>query len=177
MKIGVFGSSCVHPDSEAWRSAYRFGRLLAERNHKIVCGGYSGIMEAVAKGAYEKGGKILGVCTEELKRTPNPYLSDIIWVKTYPQRLARLIEESDIWVFFDGSIGTFTELFLVLTLKTRRIGTPKPCIVIGKEMEEKVRRSLEIIKENSSEILFFSYPEEAVDFIERSVYERNFSRD
>jgi uncharacterized protein (TIGR00725 family) len=167
MKIGVFGSSSVSPQSEAWTHAYIFGRLAGKRNYEIICGGYGGIMEAVSKGAREEGGIVTGVCAEALKRNPNPYLSKIIWMKTYPQRLAKLIEISDVCVFFDGGVGTFTELFLVLTLKTRGIGKSKPCIVIGREMEGKVRKVLEIINEEPYGIDFFSSPHEAIEFIEK----------
>jgi len=166
MKLGVFGSSAVSDKNDAWKSAYRFGKLIAERKLEIICGGYGGIMEAVSKGAREAGGVVSGICVEELKRTPNPYLSEILWMKTYPQRLAKLIETSDVCVFFDGGIGTFTELFLVLTLKRRNIGKSKPCIVIGKVMEKKVKKVLEIINEDTSEIVFFSTPEEAIGFID-----------
>jgi len=167
MKVGVFGSSSVSDETDTWNAAYRFGKLIGKRKHQIICGGYGGVMEAVSKGAREEGGIVVGVCTEELRRTPNPYLSEILWVKTYPQRLARLIESSDLWVFFEGGIGTFTELFLVLTLKTRGIGVLKPCVVIGREMEEKVKKVLEIMREPSSEIVFFSSPEDAITYIDK----------
>lgn len=166
MTIGTFGSSSLSPNTNTWRLAYRFGKLASEKKLKVVCGGYGGIMEAVAKGVHEGGGAVIGICSEELKRTPNPYLTEVQWVKTYPQRLARLIEMSDVCVFFDGGIGTFTELFLVLTLKTRGIRKPKHCLLIGKEMEDKVKKALELINEDYSEIFFFSSPDEAINFIE-----------
>lgn len=169
MKVGVFGSSSAHPSSREWKSAYRFGVLAAERGWTVVCGGYGGIMEGVSKGVRDGGGRVIGICTAELNRTPNPYLTEVEWVPTYPLRLARLIEVAEVYVFFEGGIGTFTELFLVLTMRNRQIGTSKPCIVIGKEMEEKVREVLRSINEETSRIIFVVQPEDAARVIERGL--------
>ena len=50
-KIVVFGSSTCKPDSDEYRTAEELGALLAGGGFDVTTGGYSGVMEAVSKGA------------------------------------------------------------------------------------------------------------------------------
>ena len=51
MRVSVIGGSRV--DEETYGRAGEVGRLLAERGHTVVCGGYGGVMEAACRGAVE----------------------------------------------------------------------------------------------------------------------------
>ncbi|MCZ6536054.1 MAG: TIGR00725 family protein, partial [Chloroflexi bacterium] len=52
--ISVIGGG--FPPPEALRQAEEVGRELAKRGIVVVCGGLTGVMEAVCKGAKEEGG-------------------------------------------------------------------------------------------------------------------------
>ena len=54
MRVSVIGGSTVGP--ELAEQARAVGRLLAERDHEIVCGGRGGVMKATCRGASEAGG-------------------------------------------------------------------------------------------------------------------------
>jgi len=51
MKISVFGGSQPREGDRAYAEAQELGRLLAERGHIVLTGGYIGAMEAVSRGA------------------------------------------------------------------------------------------------------------------------------
>jgi len=122
-------------------------------------------MEAVSKGVCKTGGSCIGICTREIKREPNVYLKEIEWVNTYPLRLARFFDICDVFVFFDGGVGTFTELLLCLSLKTRDIGLHRRIFVIGINMKDKVKKVLSIIGEDDSYIKFLDSPEDINRFL------------
>ena len=55
MKVSVFGGSQPKEGSTAYAEAQELGKLLAERGHTVLTGGYIGTMEAVSRGAREAG--------------------------------------------------------------------------------------------------------------------------
>ena len=54
MKVSVFGGSQPQEGSAAYAEAQNLGRLLAERGHTVLTGGYIGTMEAVCARARVK---------------------------------------------------------------------------------------------------------------------------
>jgi len=56
------------------KEAEEIGRLLAERNSIVVCGGLSGVMEAASKGAKSAGGLTVGILPQDHKRDANAYI-------------------------------------------------------------------------------------------------------
>ena len=57
--ITIIGGS--EASSTEFEFAYQLGNLLAEAEYGIVCGGRSGVMEAVCKGSSEAGGFSIGI--------------------------------------------------------------------------------------------------------------------
>src|SRR5579884_1412828 len=94
MRITVFGSARVGPDTREYQDARRLGRILAGRGDVIVCGGYGGIMEAVSRGAHEVGGSVVGVTVAPWvgRLRPNAYLSEERSAATLFERLEALVE-------------------------------------------------------------------------------------
>ncbi len=68
MKVSVFGSSQPKEGSMAYAEAQELGKLLAQRGHIVLTGGYMGTMEAVSRGAAEAGGHVIGVTCEDIER-------------------------------------------------------------------------------------------------------------
>src|SRR5512141_3056804 len=67
MDITVFGGSQPKEGSSAYNEAMELGRLLAQRGHSVLTGGYIGTMEAVSRGASEAGGHVIGVTCEDIE--------------------------------------------------------------------------------------------------------------
>ena len=67
MNISVFGGSKPKEGETAYSEAMELGKLLAQRGHTVLTGGYIGTMEAVSRGASEAGGHVIGVTCEDIE--------------------------------------------------------------------------------------------------------------
>ena len=133
IRVTVFGSARVAPDSEEYQDAVRLGKILAERGDIIVSGGYGGIMEAVSRGAHEAGGRVVGVTVAPWvgRLAPNRYLSEERSAQTLFERLEALIE-SDGLIALPGGAGTLGEVALAWNLRQMHLMPQKPTIVVGR---------------------------------------------
>src|SRR5918994_2313170 len=61
--VAVVGSGTA--TGTLYERAREVGRLIAERNGIVVCGGLSGVMEAAGRGATEAGGTSIGILPDE----------------------------------------------------------------------------------------------------------------
>ena len=122
MKIAVYGAASSLIDSSYKQAGKELGLKIAERGHGLVFGGgANGMMGAVAEGAYEKGGYIIGV-VPEFFREANAEISfkqctDYIYTDTMRERKKQMEENCDAFIISPGGIGTFDEFFEILTLK------------------------------------------------------------
>jgi uncharacterized protein (TIGR00730 family) len=116
--ICVYCGSSDKIDPTYTKAAYELGKVIASRELTVVYGaGSTGLMGAVANGALENGGEVIGVIPE-IFNTPNlahQGLTRLEIVEDMHQRKARLAEISDAFVALPGGFGTFEELFEILT--------------------------------------------------------------
>ena len=135
MKISVFGGSQPTPDSNAYRQALELGRLLAERRHTVLTGGYMGTMEAVSRGAAEAGGHVIGVTCTEIEKWravgANPWIKEEWRRETLIERLQALIGACDSALALPGGPGTLTEISLMWNLMIVGVLPPRPLVLIG----------------------------------------------
>ncbi|HLE92709.1 MAG TPA: LOG family protein, partial [Anaerolineales bacterium] len=120
MKITVFGGSQPKEGDAAYAEAQDLGRLLAERGHTVLTGGYIGTMEAVSRGACEAGGHVIGVTCEDIEAwrpiKANAWVKEEIRKKTLIERLHALIHDSDAALALPGGAGTLAEISLMWNL-------------------------------------------------------------
>lgn len=94
------------------------GAVLAAQGLQLVYGaGSTGLMGAVANGALDNGGQVIGVIPE-IFNTPtlaHNNLTRLEIVGDMHQRKARLAELADGFIALPGGFGTLEELFEVLT--------------------------------------------------------------
>ena len=135
MKVSVFGGSQPQEGSAAYSEAQNLGRLLAERGHTVLTGGYIGTMEAVSRGAREAGGHVIGVTCEDIEAwrpiKANAWVMEEIRKKTLIERLHTLIHESDAALALPGGAGTLTEITLMWNLMIVESLHRRPLILIG----------------------------------------------
>jgi uncharacterized protein (TIGR00725 family) len=112
--IGVIGSRDC--DETTRKSASTVGRLLAERGYGVICGGLSGVMEAVCKGAFEAGGLTVGVLPGESPESANPYVSVRIPTGMSIARNVIIIRSSAAVIAITGGAGTLSEIAHCLQL-------------------------------------------------------------
>ena len=135
MKVSVFGSSQPKEYSTAYAEAQQLGKLLAERGHIVLTGGYMGTMEAVSRGAAEAGGHVIGVTCEDIERwrpiSANAWVKEEWRKKTLMERLEALITECDAALALPGGPGTLTEISLTWNLMIIGSLHRRPLILIG----------------------------------------------
>ena len=135
MKVSVFGGSQPQEGSAAYAEAQQLGRLLAQRGHTVLTGGYIGTMEAVSRGAREAGGHVIGVTCEDIEAwrpiKANAWVMEEIRRKTLIERLHTLIHESDAALALPGGAGTLTEITLMWNLMIVESLHRRPLILIG----------------------------------------------
>lgn len=106
--IAIVGGSSV--DQHFYDFAYQVGKLIAEHNCILVCGGLGGVMEAAAKGASESGGTTIGILPGFEKRDANPYISIPIVTGMSTARNSIIARTCDLTIAIDGKYGTLSEI-------------------------------------------------------------------
>jgi len=119
--IGVFGTWRAIEGSDIYQQAEAIGELSAGKNFTVLTGGYTGVMEAAPRGAKKIDGKTIGYTWDGLddELEANPFLDEIIPFDNVAERVARLVNDSDICVFFPGRTGTVAELALATEARAK----------------------------------------------------------
>jgi uncharacterized protein (TIGR00730 family) len=129
-RVCVFcGSSFgARPSYEA--AARTLGKLLPARGSELVYGGGNvGLMGALADSAMAAGGEVIGVIPDHLERREVAHrgVTELRVVDSMHTRKALFEELSDGFVALPGGLGTYEELFEILTwgqlgLHTKPVG-------------------------------------------------------
>ncbi|MBE7087283.1 MAG: TIGR00730 family Rossman fold protein [Clostridiales bacterium] len=122
MVICIYGASSPRIDSSYIEAVEILGEKLAKRGHSLVYGcGSSGLMGAAARGFKKAGGYVHGVIPnffEENGYEAIFYESDkITRTETMADRKEIMENTCDAFIVTPGGVGTFEELFQILTLK------------------------------------------------------------
>ncbi len=120
MNICVYGASSDEIKKDYILKGEELGRKIAQRGHKLVYGaGSKGMMGAVARGAYEKGGYIMGVAPRFFSADGVLFdnCTELVRMDTMRERKQIMEDNSDAFITTPGGIGTFEEFFEILTLK------------------------------------------------------------
>ncbi|MFN4265322.1 MAG: TIGR00730 family Rossman fold protein [Aquabacterium sp.] len=107
----------------------------------VVTGGGPGIMEAGNRGAYEVGGKSIGLnIVLPHEQEPNPYITPRLCFQFHYFALRKMhfLMRSVALVCFPGGFGTLDELFEALTLMQTGKCRHRPVLLFGKEFWTKL---------------------------------------
>ncbi len=116
--IAVYCGSSIGADPTFADAARSLGRVLATRGHRLVYGGgHVGLMGAVADGAIDAGGEVIGVITEALaeRELSHDGLGTLEVVDTMHERKARMADLADAVIMLPGGFGTLDEFFEAIT--------------------------------------------------------------
>jgi uncharacterized protein (TIGR00730 family) len=134
--------------SRYYADAQEFTRLATlhnlahpEREMTVVTGGGPGIMEAANRGAFDVGGRSIGLnIVLPMEQHPNPYITPELCFQFHYFALRKMhfLMRSKALIAFPGGYGTLDELFEALTLiqtgKARRV----PVLLYGTEFWKKL---------------------------------------
>ncbi len=131
-------------NSHHYEQARQFGRMVVEgckhlppEEQLIVCtGGGPGIMEAANRGAFEAGGRSVGLSIElPFEEKPNPFVSPDLSFRFhyFAIRKMHFVMRAQALVAFPGGFGTLDELFEVLTLIQTKKAERVPVYLVGKD--------------------------------------------
>jgi uncharacterized protein (TIGR00730 family) len=116
--ICVYCGSSDNIDPVYIEAANEMGKAIAERGLQLWYGaGSTGLMGALADGALEAGGEVIGVIPA-MFNTPqlaHSGLTRLEVVESMHQRKVRLAEQADAFMALPGGFGTFEEFFEILT--------------------------------------------------------------
>lgn len=133
MNICVFGAASSEIDKKYMNAVENLCEKLAIDGNNLVFGaGGQGLMGAAARGFKKGKAHIVGVIPEFFKEANIEAIYDncdeLIYTESMRERKATMEEKADAFLVAPGGIGTFEEMFEVLTLK--QLGRHNKPIVI-----------------------------------------------
>lgn len=170
--ITIFGNSEAEPGSFDYDTAELIGKSFAEKGFDIATGGYTGVMEAALKSAALFNVKKIGVTAESQNKTKNQYVDTEIKVKSYTDRLLKLIEIADAFVVLPGGTGTLLELSAVWALTKKGEISAKPIVCVG-EMWSETLQTLGFYSEEmlgAADLIYIAETaQQAVEYAENNI--------
>ena len=120
MIIAVIGDSSCSPEQA--ELAETVGEQLAQRGATIICGGLSGVMEAVCRGAKSRGGLTVGVLPGEDASMANPWVDiPIVTGVGYARNMA-VVKSAQAVIAIGGGYGTLSEIAYALKSNIAVVG-------------------------------------------------------
>jgi len=181
MNICIFGAASSEIDEEYVKAVEKLAQELAQRGHNLVFGaGACGLMGAAARGFKKGGAKITGVIPEFFRDAQIEAIyydcDELIYTESMHERKAKMEELADAFIIVPGGIGTFEELFEIMTLK-QLARHNKPIAVYNingyyDKMEEMLSHAVKesFIRENCQMLyMYFTQPEGLTDYIEADI--------
>ncbi len=114
MQISVIGGEAA--PLAGVQLAEEVGRELALRGVTVICGGGSGVMEGVCRGARSQGGHTVGIMPgrNSEESLPNPWVEFPVYTGLGFARNSMVVLTGDAVIAIDGSYGTLSEIAFAL---------------------------------------------------------------
>jgi uncharacterized protein (TIGR00730 family) len=130
--VSIFGSARMSTEDPYYHLAEKTAAKIAKAGFAVITGGGPGIMEAANKGAYQAGGRSVGLNIEiSTEQIPNKYQNLSLSFRYFFARKMMFTKYANAFVILPGGFGTMDELFeaitLIQTLKMARF----PVILMG----------------------------------------------
>jgi len=130
--VSVFGSARLAPASPYYTLAETLGQRLAQAGLAVIAGGGPGLMEAANKGAFEAGGRSVGLNIRlPHEARDNPYQTHSLHFNYFYSRKATFFMHSAAYIALPGGFGTLDELLEVLTLVQTGKIPAAPIVLVG----------------------------------------------
>ena len=142
--ITVFGSSRPRAGEADYEEARQLGNELASRGFQVCSGGYTGVMEAVSRGAKEAGGRTIAITSTFFRTRANEWVDEEHAASTWQERLFELIRFGEGYVTCKGGTGTLVELAVVWEMLNKGVMAGKPFVTLGEFWAPIIERVREV---------------------------------
>jgi len=169
--ITIFGSAIPKEEDAHYIFAYQLGAVLAQNGFNICTGGYSGIMEATSRGAYDNGGFVYGVTIESWEKAPNPYITVEVREQKLFERITKLLELGDAYIILQGGTGTLLEFVAAWEYANKYLQQSKPIIChsqMWKEIVGVMNKQMKLENRRTDLIKCFDSVEEIVEYLKEN---------
>jgi uncharacterized protein (TIGR00725 family) len=116
-QVAVIGKGT--PDAELTPLAEEVGRRLAEAGAVVVCGGLTGVMDGVARGAAGASGTVIGIVPSSSRQDANPHCTYVVATGIGHARNLAVVSSGDAVIAIGGEWGTLSEIAFA-----RELGRP-----------------------------------------------------
>jgi len=155
--VSVIGASEIDKDIE--EKTIEIGRLLAKNNYIVACGGLTGVMEAICKGAKEEGGLTIGIIPQQEKSMANKYVDIVIPCPFSQARNIVVVLTGDICLAISGKAGTLSEISFAWIYN-------KPIVALSSVQGWSSKVANQKIDDRRNDMIYgVKTPEEAIDKI------------
>ena len=132
--VTMFGSARTPPSSPFYSLARETAGLMAKAGYAVITGGGPGLMEAANLGAFEAGGKSVGLnISLPQEQMANPYQTVAMNFHYFFARKVTFVKYATAIVCFPGGFGTMDEFFESMTLMQTLKADRYPLILMGSE--------------------------------------------
>lgn len=151
--IAFFGDADISEADETYKAAFDVAEALAREGFAIVDGGGPGVMEAATSGAEKGNGKTITITFDPVNAPgfEGKYIGNVadeeIVTTNYIERMFKLMEYGDTFIFFKGGSGTISEFGTAWVLAKLYYGHHKPFILFGDfwtEIIDVIRKNMNI---------------------------------
>jgi len=130
--VSIFGSARIPSEHPFYKLGLELGGRIAQLGVPVIAGGGPGLMEAANRGAFEAGGRSVGLNIRlPRETTDNRYQTDSLHFEYFNSRKASFFMHSLAYVVLPGGFGTLDELFEAITLMQTLKHPPAPIILVG----------------------------------------------
>jgi len=131
-KVSVFGSARTRQDAPEWKTAYEFGRRIAQAGFMVITGAGGGVMHAAQEGAGKE--RSFGVNIRlPFEQEPNEIINNdpkLLTFRYFFTRKLMFIKEADAATLCPGGFGTHDEAYECLTLVQTGKTRPLPIVFL-----------------------------------------------
>ena len=173
--VCVYSASSTKIDSVYFEAAETLGKLMAERQIRLVNGaGRIGLMRSVADAVLQHGGEVTGVIPHFMveQNWHHTGLTELIEVESMHERKQLMADLSDAVIALPGGCGTLEELLEIITWKQLGLYM-NPIIILNTNhffdaLLEMLERAIDenFMRRQHGEIWHVAHtPEEAIELI------------
>lgn len=174
-RVAFLGGSQWQTTDQAFKDAYETAKLLAQHGYEIVNGGGPGVMRAATLGAHDGGARTLAITYHPNKiklhyegGDPQNKFDEEIITLDYFARTKVMLENSDVHIIFNGSIGTLSEFGMTWILSWIHEPDSKPIILFGdfwQKLLDVIKNDMLIKHEEDKLLKICNTPQEVLDYI------------